>query len=301
MALIRPRSARRLRRTDSPPRSRHRPPGLAPARGRYRQHRSRPPAERHPRSAARPATHALLHQEQPVDLCIVHKLDRLALNRADDVAIHLALRQAGVTLVEVRTVTVDPERAPLVAWAFKADAAGNPSRPDLADDLAVRGLYRGFGKRTTINHPQPARRDLPLLHLPRPAHGHRRPRTTGRARLHRRAPGRRALPHHRALTRSRRRLCDQAFFAKATLEENLRVTSESTGISETILDSANRLHAQFWQRTGQLHPDIDPEHNKETLPHDQRGRAGTSTTWWSYGDSNPGPSHCERDALPTAP
>jgi DNA invertase Pin-like site-specific DNA recombinase len=36
-----------------------------------------------------------------VDLCIVHKLDRLARNRADDVAIHLALKQAGVTLVSV--------------------------------------------------------------------------------------------------------------------------------------------------------------------------------------------------------
>jgi len=141
-----------------------------------------------------------------VDLCIVHKLDRLARNRADDVAIHLALRQAGVTLVsvtenidetptgmllhgimstiaefysrnlagevtkglqqkaasggtvtkaplgylnvrerdpqgrEVRTVTVDPERAPLVAWAFEAYAAGNRSLSDLADELAARGL-----------------------------------------------------------------------------------------------------------------------------------------------------------------
>lgn len=36
-----------------------------------------------------------------VDLCIVHKLDRLARNRADDVAIHLALKEAGVTLVSV--------------------------------------------------------------------------------------------------------------------------------------------------------------------------------------------------------
>jgi len=141
-----------------------------------------------------------------VDLCIVHKLDRLARNRADDVAIHLALRQAEVTLVsatenidetptgmllhgimstiaefysrnlagevtkglqqkaagggtvskaplgylnvrerdpqgrEVRTVTVDPERAPLVAWAFEAYATGNRSLSDLADELAARGL-----------------------------------------------------------------------------------------------------------------------------------------------------------------
>ena len=31
--------------------------------------------------------------------CIVHKVDRLARNREDDVAIHLALRDAGVMLV----------------------------------------------------------------------------------------------------------------------------------------------------------------------------------------------------------
>ena len=31
--------------------------------------------------------------------CIVHKVDRLARNRADDVTIHLALKDAGVTLV----------------------------------------------------------------------------------------------------------------------------------------------------------------------------------------------------------
>lgn len=34
-----------------------------------------------------------------VNICIVHKLDRLARNRADDVAIHQALLSAGVTLV----------------------------------------------------------------------------------------------------------------------------------------------------------------------------------------------------------
>ena len=38
-------------------------------------------------------------REHQVDYCIVHKLDRLARSRADDVAIHFALKQAGVTLV----------------------------------------------------------------------------------------------------------------------------------------------------------------------------------------------------------
>lgn len=38
-------------------------------------------------------------REHRVDCCIVHKLDRLARSRADDVSIHFALKQAGVTLV----------------------------------------------------------------------------------------------------------------------------------------------------------------------------------------------------------
>src|SRR5580692_7126648 len=39
--------------------------------------------------------------EHPVKYVIVHKVDRLARNRADDVAINLALQQAGVELVSV--------------------------------------------------------------------------------------------------------------------------------------------------------------------------------------------------------
>ena len=38
-------------------------------------------------------------RENQVDYCVVHKLDRLARSRADDVSIHFALKQAGVTLV----------------------------------------------------------------------------------------------------------------------------------------------------------------------------------------------------------
>ncbi|WP_341729762.1 recombinase family protein [Brooklawnia sp.] len=41
-----------------------------------------------------------------VTFCIVHKLDRLARNRADDVAIHQALLSAGVTLVSA-TESID--------------------------------------------------------------------------------------------------------------------------------------------------------------------------------------------------
>jgi hypothetical protein len=46
------------------------------------------------------------------------------------------------------------------------------------------------------------------------------------------------------------------------------------------IDPTNRLHAEFWQRTGQLHPDIDLDHNETTLPADHGGRVGTSTKWW---------------------
>ncbi len=41
------------------------------------------------------------------------------------------------------------------------------------------------------------------------------------------------------------------------LTEDLDVRSEFTGVYETILDPPNRLHAEFWQRTAQLHPDIN--------------------------------------------
>ncbi len=58
------------------------------------------------RSADRPGLQALLARladpsQPPVDYVIVHKLDRLARDRADDVAILLAIRQAGATLVSV--------------------------------------------------------------------------------------------------------------------------------------------------------------------------------------------------------
>ena len=141
-----------------------------------------------------------------VQFCLVHKLDRLARNRADDVEIHQALLAAGVTLVsatesidqtpsgmlvhgimssiaefysrnlatevtkgmqqklaqggtpmrapigylnvrkvdeqgrELRTVEVDPERAPLIAWAFERYATGETSVAALLRDLTARGL-----------------------------------------------------------------------------------------------------------------------------------------------------------------
>ena len=150
-----------------------------------------------------------------VQFCLVHKLDRLARNRADDVKIHEALLAAGVTLVsatesidqtpsgmlvhgimssiaefysrnlatevtkgvaqggtpmrapigylnvrrtdeqgrEIRTVEVDPERAPLITWAFERYADGETSVTGLLRDLTARGL---------VTVPTPKRPSKPL-------------------------------------------------------------------------------------------------------------------------------------------
>lgn len=160
------------------------------------------------RKADRPALQSMLEfvARHHITYCIVHKVDRLARNRADDVAIHLALKQAGVVLVSatenidetpsgmllhgimstiaefysrnlatevvkgmtqkaktggtptkapigyinvqvrdhdgrrVRTVETDPERGPLIAWAFKAYASGNWTVAQLREELTRRGL-----------------------------------------------------------------------------------------------------------------------------------------------------------------
>lgn len=145
-------------------------------------------------------------REHSVDYVIVHKLDRLARSRADDIAITRAVHDAGSRLVsstegidttpngvlqhgimasiaefysrnlaqevmkgmrqkvlqggtpsrapigylnvrrqsddgrEFRTVVIDPERAPHVAWAFEAYATGNWSVAQLVAALEKRGL-----------------------------------------------------------------------------------------------------------------------------------------------------------------
>lgn len=144
--------------------------------------------------------------EHPIDYVIVHKVDRLARSREDDVEINRALGKAGVRLVsttesidetpsgillhgimssiaefysrnlanevvkgmsqkarkggtvskaplgyrntrtvddegrEVRTVILDPERAPLITEAFKLYATGNWTLATLAEHLSDRGL-----------------------------------------------------------------------------------------------------------------------------------------------------------------
>ena len=154
-----------------------------------------------------------------VQFCLVHKLDRLARNRADDVKIHESLISSGVTLVsatesidqtpsgmlvhgimssiaefysrnlatevtkgltqkvaqggtpmrapigylnvrrtddngrEIRTVEVDPERAPLIRWAVEHYAEGETSVTGLLRELTARGL---------LTVPTPKRPSKPL-------------------------------------------------------------------------------------------------------------------------------------------
>ena len=148
-----------------------------------------------------------------VNYVIVHKIDRLARNRADDVAINLAIEHAGVQLVSVtenidetpsgillhgimssiaefysrnlanevmkgtmqkvksggtpmraptgylnvrsvvngrefRGIEIDPERGPLMKWAFEAYASERWTIRTLTDELCARGLTSVAGPST---------------------------------------------------------------------------------------------------------------------------------------------------------
>jgi site-specific DNA recombinase len=176
------------------------------------------------KTADRPELQRLLAfiAEQSVKYVIVHKVDRLARNRADDVAINLAIKQAGAELVsvsenidqtpsglllhgimssiaefysrnlanevmkgtvqkaknggtpgrapigyrnvrrivdgrEVRTVEIDPERGPLMAWVFETYATGEWTIRRLLAELTARGLVttpgpRSPGKPLAVSH-----------------------------------------------------------------------------------------------------------------------------------------------------
>jgi site-specific DNA recombinase len=169
------------------------------------------------KSANRPKLQKMLKElkSHRVDVVVVHKIDRLARNRADDVEINAAIARAGAKLMsvsepvdetpagrllynmmadvaqyhsdnlavevlkgmngkakaggtpfqapigylnhrafrdgfEIRTIILDPERAPLVRWAFEQYALGDWSLRHLTDVLNDKGLRtRATRKRTS--------------------------------------------------------------------------------------------------------------------------------------------------------
>jgi len=80
------------------------------------------------RTADRPDLMRMIEyvQTHKVCYCIVHKVDRLARSRADDVTIHLALRDAGVMLV---SATRDGE--------YRRDSLGNAAPRDYVQHRRV--------------------------------------------------------------------------------------------------------------------------------------------------------------------
>lgn len=160
------------------------------------------------RSSRRPKLQAMLAdlKTTPADYVIVHKLDRLARNRGDDVAINMAIREANASLIsctenidetpsgmlmhgmlasfaefysmnlaseikkgvdqklkaggtpksaplgylnvrettddgrEIRTIGLDPERAPHLKWAFEQYAGGGETLKSIQMQLDERGL-----------------------------------------------------------------------------------------------------------------------------------------------------------------
>ncbi|GAA2187428.1 hypothetical protein GCM10009786_12330 [Leucobacter alluvii] len=86
--------------------------------------------------------------EHQVNYCIVHKVDRLARNRADDVAIHLALRDAGVMLVSA-SENIDETPSGMLLHGIMSSIAEFYSR-NLATET-VKGLTQKAAQGGTIN------------------------------------------------------------------------------------------------------------------------------------------------------
>lgn len=76
------------------------------------------------RSADRPQLQEMLRylRNNHADVVIVHKIDRLARNRADDVTINLAIRQAGAQLVSVTENVDETPQGQLIHGIFSAVA-----------------------------------------------------------------------------------------------------------------------------------------------------------------------------------
>ena len=86
--------------------------------------------------------------QHQINYCIVHKVDRLARNRADDVAIHLALRDAGVTLVSA-SENIDETPSGMLLHGIMSSIAEFYSR-NLATET-VKGLSQKAAQGGTTN------------------------------------------------------------------------------------------------------------------------------------------------------
>jgi len=86
--------------------------------------------------------------EHQVNYCIVHKVDRLARNRADDVTIHLALRDAGVMLVSA-SENIDETPSGMLLHGIMSSIAEFYSR-NLATET-IKGLSQKAAQGGTIS------------------------------------------------------------------------------------------------------------------------------------------------------
>jgi DNA invertase Pin-like site-specific DNA recombinase len=105
------------------------------------------------RSADRPELQRLLAfvRENAVTYCIVHKVDRLARNRADDVAINLSLKQAGVQLVSV-SENVDETPSGILLHGIMSSIAEFYSR-NLANEVIKGSVHKAKLGGTPVRAP----------------------------------------------------------------------------------------------------------------------------------------------------
>jgi site-specific DNA recombinase len=91
------------------------------------------------RSAARPELQRMLKfvEAEPISYCIVHKVDRLARNRVDDVEINLALTKAGARLISA-TENIDESPSGMLLHGIMSSIAEFYSR-NLANEV-IKGL-----------------------------------------------------------------------------------------------------------------------------------------------------------------
>ncbi|GAA1417805.1 hypothetical protein GCM10009640_02500 [Agrococcus citreus] len=101
------------------------------------------------RKADRPELLRMIHYvtKHKTNYCIVHKVDRLARNRADDVTIHLALKDAGVTLVSA-TENIDETPSGMLLHGIMSSIAEFYSR-NLATEV-VKGLSQKAAQGGTV-------------------------------------------------------------------------------------------------------------------------------------------------------